>query len=268
MAAYLTEEKPVSGAQTASAKRRWEIPFASRFDGIAFAIGLILLMAALVALAAWHNVPTSVAPRDAAAARALLRRNGLPLQKPTTFAGQLEFVMKVQDAVISAAPFPAPKQPGIPLGQPRELTNLIGAPKALCFDRSRAIETVLRVAGFKVRHFNLYSTWKTHSALRSIVEPNIPSHSLTEVLTDKGWMMIDSNWRYVGLSANGTVFGISQLRAHPDIELDPRFTGSMPGMLRKPFVQVYGLYSRHGRFYPPYDPIPDVNWRELLDNFG
>jgi hypothetical protein len=32
------------------------------------------------------------------------------------------------------------------------------------------------------------------------------------------------------------------------------------------FVFTYGLYARHGRFYPPYNFIPDVNYGELLQN--
>ena len=32
------------------------------------------------------------------------------------------------------------------------------------------------------------------------------------------------------------------------------------------FVAVYGLYSRHGRFYPPYNLIPDINYGEFIQN--
>ena len=32
------------------------------------------------------------------------------------------------------------------------------------------------------------------------------------------------------------------------------------------FIYVYGLYSRHGRFYPPYNFIPDINYREFIQN--
>jgi len=41
---------------------------------------------------------------------------------------------------------------------------------------------------------------------------------------------------------------------------------SPPIIYAKPFTFVYGLYSRHGYFYPPYNVIPDVNYGELLQN--
>jgi len=34
----------------------------------------------------------------------------------------------------------------------------------------------------------------------------------------------------------------------------------------KPFVCMYGLYSRHGRFYPPYGYLPDIHYGEFLYN--
>jgi hypothetical protein len=32
------------------------------------------------------------------------------------------------------------------------------------------------------------------------------------------------------------------------------------------FVFVYGLYSRHGGFYPPFVPLPDFDWAQLHHN--
>ena len=31
-----------------------------------------------------------------------------------------------------------------------------------------------------------------------------------------------------------------------------------------PFTFVYGLYSRHGKFYPPYNFVPDINYKTWL----
>ena len=39
---------------------------------------------------------------------------------------------------------------------------------------------------------------------------------------------------------------------------------AMNGLFSKPFVYLPGLYSRHGQFYPPFTPIPDVNWRDFI----
>jgi hypothetical protein len=32
------------------------------------------------------------------------------------------------------------------------------------------------------------------------------------------------------------------------------------------FFYIYGLYSRHGRFFPPYNVIPDINYSEFIQN--
>ena len=34
----------------------------------------------------------------------------------------------------------------------------------------------------------------------------------------------------------------------------------------EPVWPIHGLYSRHGRFYPPYGWVPDVNYEELVQN--
>ena len=34
----------------------------------------------------------------------------------------------------------------------------------------------------------------------------------------------------------------------------------------KPFIYIYGLYSRHGKFYPPYNLVPDINYGEFIQN--
>ena len=34
----------------------------------------------------------------------------------------------------------------------------------------------------------------------------------------------------------------------------------------QPFTFVYGLYSRHGQFYPPYNFVPDINYDEFVNN--
>ena len=40
----------------------------------------------------------------------------------------------------------------------------------------------------------------------------------------------------------------------------------LPEIYRAPYTWLYGVYSRHGRFFPPYNAIPDVNWPEMAQN--
>jgi hypothetical protein len=78
-------------------------------------------------------------------------------------------------------------------------------------------------------------------------------------------MLVDSNSTWLGLTKRGSPVDLRELD-----EMDrTRLAAPAPNpVLGGHFTWVYGLYSRHGRFYPPYDPIPDVNFNELMENFG
>ena len=79
--------------------------------------------------------------------------------------------------------------------------------------------------------------------------------------------MIDSNDPWISLDKNKQPLSIEaiQLAAnhHRSISWD---TIPPTSIYLEPFAIFYGLYSRHGRFYPPYNAIPDVNYAELIQN--
>ena len=223
---------------------------------------LILVFAAVagaLVLFAVHDVPAAPTPEDAKAIRQLLpedeRRGG-------DFEEEVALILRVQDRVLAVSP----EERGIGLDQRRELSDLIRARHGACFDRSRAIETILRSYGFQTRHAAMYSTVETGSALRALTTPDNISHALTEVKTSRGWMIVDSKTRWAGLTSDGQPLDLAAIRANPDRKWNRNVLGSLPEIYDAPFTWVYGLYSRHGRFYPPYDPIPDVNWGELAQN--
>jgi hypothetical protein len=212
-------------------------------------VGALAALTAAVAAAAINNVSDAVPPTQRAAAYSLMRG----VKPATGFDAQVAFISAVQDRVLKAAP----SNWGIPLGHPRELTDVLTAHHGFCFDRSRAIETVLRAYGFKARHIAIYNTAKTGSAVKSLFKPKIGSHALTEVQTDRGWLLVDPNRRWIGLTRDGKVGSLHHFAGE-------EWRSEPTPILKKPFVYVRGLYSRHGRFYPPYNPIPDVSWPELL----
>lgn len=242
-------------------RRRWTL----RATGLVIA----LLVVGLVALLAYNDVSTAVTPDDAAYAERILRETGhgdLVGQKtPTAFNDQVATILAVQDAVLSIAP----KNEGIPLGRPRELRDLYDARAGLCADRSRAIEKILTHLGFEIRHAAVYSTKDTGSPLKSLLTPKNPSHAVTEVKTERGWLVVDSNDRWIGLTRDGAVLDLAKLQKieASDQEWDPRIEERMNRIFRGPFTYVLGLYSRHGRFYPPYTPVPDADWGQAGYNF-
>jgi hypothetical protein len=58
-----------------------------------------------------------------------------------------------------------------------------------------------------------------------------------------------------------TIRAASRRRAHPAWRAGPP-----NAIYLRPFTVVYGLYSRNGHLYPPYDFVPDVSYAELTDN--
>ncbi len=220
----------------------------------------VLLILFVVAIT--HDVGLEASTHDAAAARRMMAADPGLRRTPATFEEEVALVRSVQDRVLDTAPIDRE----IPQGRPRELADLVKAGHGLCFDRSRAIETVLRLRGMRTRHAAIYSTRTTGSALRSLATPGVDSHAITEVMTRKGWMIVDSNSRWIGLTKANQPVDLSELSDRPSGPWHPSVTEPLPPIYKAPFTCVYGLYSRHGRFYPPYNPVPDVNWKELAEN--
>ena len=97
--------------------------------------------------------------------------------------------------------------------------------------------------------------------------------------TKKGWLVIDSNFPWIALDVNNNPLSIKNIQQSLDNSVDIDWKKSPLDVVggntskyvksiiyTKPFVAVYGLYSRHGRFYPPYNLIPDINYGEFIQN--
>ena len=174
-------------------------------------------------------------------------------------------IFAVQDAVLNAAP----KDEPLPAGALREPRQLYEAGHGWCFDRSRSIEKGLQYLGFSVRHIAIYDVSKTGSALLSILTPQTRSHALTEVRTSRGWVVVDSNRRWVALDSAGDVWSIAELQEVANAgasfpEWSERIDVEMVDNFQAPITYLFGLYSRHGQYFPPFTPFPDVNWRDFV----
>ncbi|MBP7252532.1 MAG: transglutaminase domain-containing protein [Alphaproteobacteria bacterium] len=212
----------------------------------------------------WHEVPLAATATERALITSKLQSAGIaaPPTYPLHFADQLQRIRQVQDLVLDEAPAMTP----IPLGQSREPDALFAAKSGHCADRSRAIEKILRLEGFTVRHVFLLSRHQGESYWQPLVVANRDSHAVTEVLTEKGWLIVDSNDRWLTLDKVGNPVSASQLERHV-ISNDVWQNPAPNGIYATPVLAIYGLYARHGQFYSPYDAIPDVNLSELAQNF-
>lgn len=229
-----------------------------RVVGGVVAIGLVVLLD-------WHAVDNSLSNEDRDyIPKYLTGIQARAAEADRSYQDEVDFIVQVQRAVLVVAPH----NEGLPMGHGREPRDVFEARKGLCFDRSRVIEKILRYSGLKTRHIALYSTRETGSAIRSLLTATVPSHAVTEVLTKKGWLVVDSNDPWLSLDSASTPVSIARIKSLVDHDVRLAWRHAVPNEIyEQPFTFVYGLYSRHGRFYPPYDSIPDVNYHELAQNF-
>ncbi|MEM8971334.1 MAG: hypothetical protein AAGD43_04625 [Pseudomonadota bacterium] len=229
-------------------------------------IGCLTVLAG-IAVAAVHNVTTVPTQNDREVGRMILERAGYRgvLKSDVdhaSFDAQIRFIQAVQDAVISVSP----ETVLIPFDRSREPKDLVAHGHGECGDRSRAIEKILNANGFRTRHLAIYSVSETGSRVASLLTPGVGSHALSEVLTARGWMAVESTSRWIGLTKDGRTITLEDLQAPSAAQLawHDRVRDTHHRIFTQEFTYVPGLYSRHGRFYAPYTPVPDVNWPDLL----
>lgn len=225
-----------------------------------------LITAFLASVLAVHNVPTDVTDGDRLAIKIMLGNAGydgtwwtkIDLNK---FDDQVTAVIAIQHAVFAASP----NDESIPLDVSREPMAVLALGMGYCFDRSRVIEKMFTVIGLKTRHAALYSSAETGSRLTSLLTPHVGSHAVSEVKTRKGWIIVDSTRRWISLTDKGRPISLAELRIlnHDNVAWSNLNTDPINVFLKKDFTYLIGLYSRHGRFFPPYTPLPDVNWADF-----
>jgi hypothetical protein len=222
-----------------------------------------LLVGAFLAFLAWSAVDNELTADDAHFVAAF-GPAASKLADGATYLDEVRFIRLVQRTALDIAP----GNTGIPFGQPREPRNLYEAGSGMCYDRSRTVEKVLRHHGFRTRHLAIYSTVQTGSAARSLLTPGTDSHAVTEVLTRRGWLVVDSNLPWVSVQEDGNPVSMARIHAAALPGGAPIAWQAAPplAIYRDTFTFVYGLYSRHGQFYAPYNFVPDVNYGELVQN--
>lgn len=136
-----------------------------------------------------------------------------------------------------------------------------------CYDYSYWYEEAMRVAGLKTRHVALYQDlggfFKTLSTSQGL------SHAATEVKTAKGWLLVEPSMNKLWLDKQGQPISVGQIRESAEAGevdlLESDLTILYPLYANK-FFYIYGLYSRHGRFFKPFNPVPDIHYGEFLHN--
>ena len=140
--------------------------------------------------------------------------------------------------------------------------KLLKENKGCCYDRSRLTEQALQYYGFQVRHVHLNHT--EGIGYLNLLVPSTPSHAVTEVLTSRGWMGVDSNEPFILIDKESNPNTYSQaIESGLAYDLSKNFKS----FYLKPTIITIGLYSRHGTFFNPYLPnVPEINFGDFFKN--
>jgi hypothetical protein len=234
-----------------------------------FFSGAMLAALAFATFIAAHNVPVALTEADLEAIPQLLSAAGKPhltrnVADGRSFEAQTAIVAEVQAAVLATAP----KTDPIDFNHEREPKDLLALGYGLCFDRSRVIEKVLTYVGLPSRHVSVYSLGRSQTAIGALLALGTKSHALTEVRTEKGWMAVDPDIAWIGLTHDGNVVSVGALQDNTTTNYDWHALAKTDrnDIFRSKFTYLIGLYSRHGRFYPPYNAVPDINYPQFAAN--
>ena len=224
------------------------------------AIGLLLLAAVIWATGVWHVERD----KDRIAVSTILGEEweGMTLSD-SSYDVQLEHIRILQEK----SHLSMRKSPPMPEGIHRSASAVLEHGGGWCYDYSSWYESALRIAGMKTRHVALYQ--KQGGLIKTMLTPNVLSHAGTEVLTARGWMFIEPSINFLWIDAQRKplrVSDISKSEQDGNLELDSFVLKELYPLYANDFYFIYGFYSRHGRFYKPFLPVPDINWREFLYN--
>jgi hypothetical protein len=213
-------------------------------------IFLIMTSTLFFSLAIYTNVPTEITLED----KKVFDNIDVYLSNPPlTFEQEIVLINKVQLEIFKRAPLGE----GIAKYQAREPQDLMRIGHGLCYDRSRTFDKLLHSLGFKTRH--VYLLYKENkSFLAAFFHYKQPSHAVTEVLTSKGWIFVDSNTPWLAITRQGEPVNADAVWQRFN-EFD-----NAPLYLKNPWWAIRGMYSRKGHLYSPYILFPDFNWYDFF----
>jgi hypothetical protein len=242
------------------------------------------LFLALFLLFFLFNSSVDVTSEDKKYLLAFLKEWKIELAKDQIHQNQeneIAYISKVQDSVLNTVCHNM-----VPFDSAGNVRCYFNGRKGLCFDRAFLLEKFCQLAGFRIRHLYVYFNGRGQMPTKGdFFSVGLSSHAMFEVETKDGWMAVGTNSNWIGLSENGKVMTLGDIRdklSSNTLHFRKSFTVYMPffeTLKRKDaFRFVYGIYSRHGQFMKsaPVEnmlnsigiksQLPDYNIRMLLAN--
>ena len=230
--------------------------------------GFILLFIAFTALVGYFNVNRALTNEDRYYVKLYLPSVREGIAPSLSYEEQIKLIQQAQAAVHLRTT----GWKGITEGQPREPKQLYLGRTGMCYDRSRVLEKIFTYMGFTSRHLAMFARQPYQHSYNTVLFQHVPSHAISEVLTSKGWLMVDSNDLWISLDSNRRPVSMPQLqnryRRQEKINWATSVLKHDEAFYNNRCIALYGIYSRHGLFYPPYvKGIPDFRVRGLFYNF-
>ncbi len=192
--------------------------------------------------------------------KAIAKLGPLPqCQHIDTFEADVNCAKAVQQAIRTL--LPVNRCPKIDFSLRVEPEYFIARGYGCCYSRARFTEKALNHYGLKTRHVAIHA--KGPFGIPGTFVPDTASHATTEVLTQRGWMGVDSNEPFILLTRSGQPVTFKNYKEH----LDELQQAPQPAdFYQYDLSVVYGLYSRHGMFHGLPLPSPEFNIFELTYN--
>lgn len=208
----------------------------------------------------YHNVPKNLTVEDKKVLAKML--HNIKEDKLSSICDEISLIRAIQAAVLNGM-----GRQRIPEFQTREPADYLRNKGGLCYDKSRTLEKAISYKGFSTRHVSVFYETNTSTKDKYLfLNRNVNSHAVVEVKTSAGWLVLDTSSKWIGTNDNCEVFSTHELSTLKDSILISTAPKGLIASSNLQNVIIYGLYSRHGKFYPPYNFIPDYNISEFVYN--
>jgi hypothetical protein len=226
-----------------------------KFNKIIFSLLTIFLI--IFIFLHLNNVKKKLSDEDIYFINLFIDELNLLKKKPvfSNFSDEIFFINSVHTAIIKNIN----SSSGIPKNLSREPKDLYYSREGECYDTSRLLEKLFQYYGYKTKHISIYEKKGDIPLLNLLLKKGNDSHAISQIFTTKGWLAVDSVSDWISLDINNKIININKIKFNTNWQYN-----NPHHIFEKEYFLIYGLYSRHGRFYPPYNFIPDINFKDFF----
>lgn len=180
--------------------------------------------------------------------------------KDLDYISKIQFIHSIQKKIVNNPNI----NKMIEKNHDREPKNYYNIKPNICYDNSRVMQKIFNYFNIDTTQLAIYSKSSNWPLLKLLFFPKIPSHSLTIVHIEDKNLIVDSTNNFISLDSELNSISIDDIKQFYDINW--KYSKPHPIFSNEYFI-VYGLYSRHGKFYRPFWHFPDINLSEFKLNF-